>query len=123
MFIESNGKDIFLPCISYNLTQTDVRLLSPHTYHQMHGGYSAVHVNQVTMHLPFRSINIPVDLGVTNIPVVHNLFVTKHQKRETGPQMLLLLAYARLSKLDNFDDLNTIRSLQNMDISRYQMII
>ena len=28
-FIESNGQDIFLPCISYHLTQVDVRLFYP----------------------------------------------------------------------------------------------
>ena len=52
-FIESNGQDIFLPCTSYHLNQTDVHLFSPHTYHQMHGGHSVVHRNQVTMHLTF----------------------------------------------------------------------
>ncbi len=35
-----NGNPVFLPCVSYHLPQTDVRLFSPQTYHQMHGGYS-----------------------------------------------------------------------------------
>ena len=48
-FIESNGLNIFLPCIFYYLTQTDVHLLSPQTYYQMHGGPSVVQGNQVTM--------------------------------------------------------------------------
>ena len=107
-FIESNGQDIFLPFISYHFTQTGVRLFSPQTYHQTHGGHSVVHGNQVTMHLPLHRIHIPVDCGGTNLSVVHNSFVTKHQNRAIGPKMCLLWAYSILSKLDIFGDLNTI---------------
>ena len=32
------GKELFLPCVSYYLPTTDVRLFSPQTYHQIHGG-------------------------------------------------------------------------------------
>ena len=28
-FVDSNGQDIFLTCISYHLNQTDLRLFSP----------------------------------------------------------------------------------------------
>ena len=31
MFIDSNGQDIFLPCIYYHCTKNDVRLFSPQT--------------------------------------------------------------------------------------------
>ena len=86
-FIDSNGQDIFLPCISYHLTQTYVRLFSPHTYHQMNGGNSVLKENQVTIHLPFNRIQIPIDIGRTYLPMVHNSFVTEHQKRAIGPQM------------------------------------
>ena len=61
-----------LPGISYHLTQTDVRLFSHQTYHKMHGGHSVSQGNQVTMHLTFHSIHIPVYLGGTNLPAVHN---------------------------------------------------
>ena len=76
-----------------------------------------VHGNQVTMHLPFHRIHIPVDLVRTNLSVVHNLFVTEHQKRAIGPQMDSSLAYSIISNLDILGDLNTIRSIQDMDIS------
>ena len=82
-----------------------------------------MHRNQVTMHLPFHRIHIPVDICGTNLPVVHNSFVTEHQKRAIGPQMRSSLAYSRLSKLDIFGDMNTIRYLQDMDISSEQMKI
>ena len=107
-FIEINGQDIFLTCISYHLVQTYVYLFSPQTYHQMHGGPFIVHGNQVTMHFAFHMIYIPVDISVTKLPVVHNSFVTEHQKRAIGPQMRLLLAYSIILEIDVFGDLNTI---------------
>jgi hypothetical protein len=42
-FTNTNGKSVFLRCVSYHLPQTDVCLFSPQTYHQMHGGYSEVY--------------------------------------------------------------------------------
>ena len=77
--------------------------------------------NQVTTHLPFERINIPVDLGGTNLPMVHHSFMTEHQKRESVPQMRLALVYPRLSKLGVFGDISSIRYLQNMDIFSEQM--
>jgi hypothetical protein len=44
-FVDTKGQEVFLPCVSYHLTQTDVCLFSPQTCHQMHGGYSEVHSN------------------------------------------------------------------------------
>ena len=73
------------------------------------------------MQFTFIRIHVPVDLGGTNLPVVHNSFVTEHQKREIVPQMRSSLAYSRLSKIDIFGDLNTIHSLQYMEICREQM--
>ena len=89
-FIEINRRYIFLPCIYYQFTQTDVCLLSPHNHHQMHGSHSVVHGNQLTIHFPFHEGDIPVDLVRTNLPVVHNSFVTEHQKREIGLQTLVI---------------------------------
>ena len=115
--IESNGQDILFTFISFHLTQTDVRLFSPQTYEQMHGSHSLVHGNQVTINFPFHRIHIPVDIVRTDLPVLHHSFVTRHQKRAIGNHMILSLDYSRLLKLDFFGNLNTIRSLQDMDIS------
>ena len=84
-FIEINGQDIFLPRIYYHLTQTDVNLFSPKIYHKSYVGNSLVHWNQVTIRLPFHRIHITVDLGGTNLPVLHNSFVTENQNRAFGP--------------------------------------
>ena len=107
-FIEIHGQDIFFQCVSYHLTQTDVRLSSTQTYHQMNGGHYIVQGDQVTMHFPFHRIHIPVDIERTNLPVVHNSFVTEHQKKLIGPHICSSLAYTRFSELDIFGDLNTI---------------
>ena len=122
-FIKNNGRCILFPSISYHLTQTDVHLFSPQTYHQMHSGHYVLQGNQVTMYLPFHRIQVPVDIGRTNLPVVRHSFVTEHQRRAIGPQMRSPLAYSRLSNIDIFGDLNTIRYIQAMDISSKQIEI
>jgi hypothetical protein len=45
-FTDTDGKPVFLPCISYHLPQTDVHLFSPQTYHQMDSGYSEVYAHK-----------------------------------------------------------------------------
>ena len=46
-FQNDQGKDIFLPCVSYHLPTTDVRIFSPQTYQHMHGGNSCLIVTRV----------------------------------------------------------------------------
>ena len=122
-FVESNGQDIILSCVSYHLAQTDVLIFFPQNYQQTHGGHSAVQGYQVTMHLPFHRIHISVDLGGTNLLVVHNSFVTEHQKRAIGPQMRSSLDYSILSELDIVGDIKTCWYIQAMYISREKMEI
>ncbi len=55
-----NGNPVYLPCVSYHLPETDVRLLSPQTYHQMHGGYSEVYGQSIQMKL--RTLSIHIDI-------------------------------------------------------------
>ena len=60
-FKDSNGKDVFLPFVSYHLTSTDVQLFSPQTYHQMHGGKSVMDGEHVSMRLPGHTIDIEIN--------------------------------------------------------------
>ena len=92
-FIDRKFQDIFLPCISYHLTHTDLCLFYPHTYHKIYSDHSIVQGNQVTMHLSNCRIHIPIDIGGTNLLVVHNSFVTEHHNWAIGPQIYFLLAY------------------------------
>ena len=61
--------------MSYHLTQTDVRLFSPKTYHHINGGYYEVYDSQVRMYFTDNQIRIPIDIQQKNIPIVYNSFV------------------------------------------------
>jgi hypothetical protein len=86
-FTNTEGKPVFLPCVSYHLPQTDIRLFSPQTYHQMHGGYSKVYAQGIQMKLRTSTISITINQGLTNLPVVHNSFVSEKAKHGLGPLM------------------------------------
>jgi hypothetical protein len=76
-FTDINGNPVYIPCVSYHLPETDVRLFSPQTYHQMHGGYSEVHSNCVRMLLKTLKIEIKIVREEHNLPVV---FLEKQRK-------------------------------------------
>jgi hypothetical protein len=48
-FVDDAGNDVYLPCVSYHLPSTDVRLFSPQVYHQIYGGHSIVNADEVVM--------------------------------------------------------------------------
>ena len=48
-FFNATGSKIYLPCVSYHLPTTDVRLFSPQVYHQIYGGDSLVKGDKVDM--------------------------------------------------------------------------
>jgi hypothetical protein len=83
-FVDNNGNHVYLPCVSYHLPTTDVWLFSPQIYHQLHGGHSVVNGNEVVMKFCKEGalISIPIDRNATNLPVVHNSFMSKKVKRE-----------------------------------------
>jgi hypothetical protein len=69
-FTNTNENPVYLPCISYHLPETDGRLFSPQTYHQIHGGYSEVYGQSVQMKLCTSTIAIGISRDLTNLPVV-----------------------------------------------------
>jgi hypothetical protein len=83
-FVDNNGNHVYLPCVSYHLSLTDVQLFSPQIYHQLHGGHSVVNGHEVVMkfHKEGALISIPIDRNTTHLPVMHNSFVSKKVKRE-----------------------------------------
>jgi hypothetical protein len=44
-FVDIAGNAVYLPCVSYHLPSTDIRLFSPQVYHQIYGGHSVVNGN------------------------------------------------------------------------------
>ena len=60
-FVDENGKYLSLPCISYNLSTMDVRLLSPRTYHHLHGEHSIIKGFDVKMIVRNHNIVITIN--------------------------------------------------------------
>ena len=106
--INSNGREAFLPCVSYHLTQTDVQLLSPQTYHHTHGGYYEVYNWWVGMYLTDHRINIPIHIENKNLPI---FYMSDNKKRFIGPHMRSAISHTKCFKLDIVGDLRSINNL------------
>ncbi len=105
-FTDTNGNPVYLRCISYHLPETDVRLFSPQTYHQIHGGYSEVYGQSVQMKLHTSTIAISNSRDLTNLPVVFYSFVTEKAKQTLGACMRSGLCQTCLSALDFFGNID-----------------
>jgi hypothetical protein len=83
-FVDNNGNHVYFPCVSYHLPSTDVQLFSPQIYHQLHGGHSVVNSDEVVMKFckVGALISTPIDRNTTNLPIVHNFFMSEKVKRE-----------------------------------------
>ena len=92
-FRNDKGKSVLLPCVSYHLPTTDVRLFSPQTYHQIHGGYSRINDDSVEMNLKNNKIVIPICHEQANLPIVFDSYVKTKQKNEVGPHIRSTMAY------------------------------
>ena len=107
-FVDENNQEVFLPCVSYHLPATDIRLFSPQTYHQIYGGNSTVDGDKVTMQLRGgKRIVIPIDKGCTNLPMVYNSEVSEEVKDLIGPHVRSALGGASIRQLDHFGDIIT----------------
>ena len=104
-FTDINGNPVFLPCVSYHLPQTDVRLFSPQTYHQMHGDYSEFYGQSIKMKLRTSSIHIDIIWDQANLPVVHDSFVSEKAKRGLAPLFWSGMCQTGLSVLDFFGEI------------------
>jgi len=88
-FVKDDGNDVYLPCVSYHLPTSDVRLFLPQIYHQLHGGSSTVDGANVCMRLSgWRpNITIPIACGESNLPCVFNSFVSEKVKQDYASKM------------------------------------
>jgi hypothetical protein len=103
-FTDTKGSPVYLPCVSYHLPQTDVRLFSPHVYHQIHGGYSKVHGNCIKMLLNISEIQIPIVKEKHNRPVVFDSFASSKAKRAFACNVHSSTCHKRLNVLDFFNN-------------------
>ncbi len=104
-FMDINGNPVFLPCVSYHPSQTDIHLFSPQTYHQMHGGYSEVYGQSIKMKLRTSSIHIEIIRDQANLPVVHDSFVSEKAKHGPAPLFWSGMCQTGLSVLDFFGEI------------------
>ncbi len=121
-FVDNNDNHVYLPCVSYHLPMTNVRLFSPQIYHQLHGGHSVVNGDEVVMKFlkEGASISIPIDRNATNLSVVYNSFVFEKVKREHASKFWSALhatgLYAALDYFANVSvDQNLSTSLRKQD--------
>jgi hypothetical protein len=108
-FIDASGTAVYLPCVSYHLPTTDVRLFSPQVYHQIYGGHSIVNGDEVVMQVrndggPI-TITIPIDKEGTNLPIVRDSFVSQRVKNKHAHKFRSALTATGLyAALDYFAD-------------------
>jgi hypothetical protein len=105
-FTNTNENFVYLPCVLYHLPETDVRLFSPQTYHQIPGGYSEVYGQSVQMKLHTSTIATGISRDLTNLPVVFDSFVSEKAKWALGACMWSGLCQMRLSELDFFGNID-----------------
>ena len=110
-FKDSNGNDVILPCVSYHLQTTDVRLFSPQTYHQMHGGHSILAGDYVEMFLGNNNnVLISIDREGSNLPLVRNSWLSREEQERYAPMTRSALVWSRLDQVDFFGDLQPTKT-------------
>ena len=110
-FVDVAGNNVYLPCVSYHLPSTDIRLFSPQVYHQIYGGQSMVNGDEVVMRVcevgPPITIAIPIDRDGTNLPVVRNSFASEKIKKKHAHRIRSALnATGLYTALDYFGSLS-----------------
>ena len=87
LYYTRSGESIWLPCLSYHLPSSEVRLFSPQTYHTIYGGHSRVAGDHVDMFVNGTTIDIPIDRETANVPMVLNSFVSSRVMKRVGPRV------------------------------------
>ncbi len=113
-FVGGTGNDVYLPCVSYHLPSTDVRLFSPQVYHQIYGGHSIVNGDKVIMRICYdnelKTISIPINRDGTNLPIVRSSFVSNNMKNKLAHQFWsALIATGINTVLDYFANVSVHR--------------
>ncbi len=91
-FRATNGKDIFLPGVSFHLPTADIGLMSPQSYHQQWGGYSLVGKEGVLMNLwhpdgkPSHVLEFQLDEH-SNTPTAVNVSCMAEERETIGPYL------------------------------------
>ena len=87
----------------------DLRLFSPHTYHQLHGFHYTIKVFNVKMVLNNYNSVVPINIQEYKSPIIYNSYVTSAQNKHHGPLLRLDTAFIGLDYLDLFGYLRTYK--------------
>jgi len=84
----TKGHPVFIPAVAYHMPDCDIRLFSPQSYFNLHGGDATVTAWSVVMRLPDNHVvNIPIDSTV-NLPVIPHPQPTLQEEDNFGPHLL-----------------------------------
>jgi hypothetical protein len=86
------------------------------SYHQIYGGHSIVNADEVVMCVRYdgklKTIPIPIDRGGTNLPIVHDLFVSNKMKKKLAHNFRsALIATGVCTALDYFANVSVNRAV------------
>ena len=82
------GHPVFIPAVAYHMPDCDIRLFSPQSYFNLHGGDATVTTRSVKMRLPdSHVVDISIDLTV-NLPVIPHPQPTLEEQDNFGPHLL-----------------------------------
>jgi hypothetical protein len=109
-FTDTRGFSVYLPCVSYHLSQMDIHLFSLKTYHQMHSGYSEVYGNCIKMLLKTSEIQIQIVREKHNLLIVFDSYVSPKAKKTLASTMRSGLCHTHLNALNFFQE-NTLQDL------------
>jgi hypothetical protein len=99
-FTNIKGFPLYLPCVLYHLPETDVHLLSPQTYCQMHIVYLKVYDNCVCMLLKTSTINTCIVMEEHSLYFVFGSFVSGKAEKALASNMHSGLCHTHLNALD-----------------------
>ena len=80
-FQEDQGKDIFLPRVSYHLPKIYVRLFSPQKFNQMNGGHYRLSGDYMYLYCKKNIIVITIWRKQANLSIVYNSFLYPLKRR------------------------------------------
>jgi hypothetical protein len=84
----TKGHPVFIPAVAYHMPDCDIRLFSPQSYFNLHGGDATVTARSVVMRLPDKhEVHIPIDPTV-NLPTIPHPQPTLEEQDEYGPHLL-----------------------------------
>ena len=85
----TKGHPVFIPVVAYHMPDCDIRLFSPQSYFNLHGGDATVTARSVVMRLPDNHVvNIPINSTV-NLPVIPHPQPTVEEQDNFGPHFCI----------------------------------